>query len=449
MPTLVNNFTKPVILDDDRDPYVSWQHHRERGSQGGVDLAYPEGTEVLSIADGTCEPVANYGTGGNTMRVRLDDGSYVEFMHLSSFARGNGERVAVGEVIGYSGSTGGDYAPHLHVHVYVNGTRCNVWDYFGADTSSGAQPSSSATMSGVLWSGDDWSYAEPIGDLMARVQSGLSARGLYNYDDGSARPADGLAGEFTRKGVQRLICDTGFFCGDIDGKIWRGGSYGVQDFATAYGNYAGRGGVRDGAPRLLSWTCFADGLDAYVASKQPAAAPVAVEPVPEPAPAPAAEPEQTTSVSETATTVEASGTADAPVATEEQPAGGGASDATPSTVQTPEPIKVYQPVTKEGIMTIQESIPAVEVDSNALGSIVTDTETRKRIYASWSLFGMALSGLGRAGFSGGLTAVGAMALGWHPALVVTVGVFSGLSGFYSALSQQVSNLAAANTKAKK
>lgn len=138
-----NNFSHPIILDDDRDPYVSWQHHRQRGSAGGVDLAYPFGENVCANADGVVTTSSNSGSGGMTARLRLDDGRTIEYMHLSSSNVADFVRVARGDVIAKSGASGKGsadyYAPHLHVHmILANGTRVNLWDYFTEPASAPA-----------------------------------------------------------------------------------------------------------------------------------------------------------------------------------------------------------------------------------------------------------------------------------------------------------------------
>ncbi|TFC35073.1 M23 family metallopeptidase, partial [Cryobacterium sp. MDB1-18-2] len=134
MTAIYNKFTNPVISDDNRDADISWQHHIQRGSLGGVDLAYAYGTPVTASADGVVTNVPWYGTGGNTARLRLADGRYIEYMHLSQFTLASGTSVSVGTQIGLSGASGnGDpnfYAPHLHVHLYSGGIRQNVFHYF-------------------------------------------------------------------------------------------------------------------------------------------------------------------------------------------------------------------------------------------------------------------------------------------------------------------------------
>jgi hypothetical protein len=131
---IVNNFTRPVILDDDRDPAISWAHHRARGSLGGVDLAYPMNTPVLANATGVIENIPWYGSGGHTVRLHLADRRYIEYMHLNSFSHEDGDIVTVGEEIGKSGASGNGewsyYGPHLHVHLVAGNIRLNLFDFF-------------------------------------------------------------------------------------------------------------------------------------------------------------------------------------------------------------------------------------------------------------------------------------------------------------------------------
>jgi hypothetical protein len=131
---IVNNFSRPVILDDARDPAISWAHHRARGSLGGVDLAYPMNTPVLANATGVIENLPWYGSGGHTVRLHLADRRYIEYMHLNSFSHEDGDVVTLGEEIGKSGASGNGkwsyYGPHLHVHLVAGNIRLNLFDFF-------------------------------------------------------------------------------------------------------------------------------------------------------------------------------------------------------------------------------------------------------------------------------------------------------------------------------
>lgn len=115
----------------------------------------------------------------------------------------------------------------------------------------------SFTVGPVLRSGSDWAYRRPAGELAKRVARALIAKERLpkNYLN------DGDPGPLFDKAVQTTLRFSNIFRGTIDGKIERGGTYGVQDYATIYGDYGRSGGKRDGRPEGLSWACFALGLE--------------------------------------------------------------------------------------------------------------------------------------------------------------------------------------------
>lgn len=107
--------------------------HDDPANRYAVDLIVPEGTPVLAARDGVVmHATSGYAEGGadaslakraNLIRVLHDDGSMALYAHLRE--RGvlvrPGDRVTLGQVIGYSGSTGYSTGPHLHFAVQVNG----------------------------------------------------------------------------------------------------------------------------------------------------------------------------------------------------------------------------------------------------------------------------------------------------------------------------------------
>jgi len=130
----VNKFI--VIQADDRDPYVSWQNHLERGSAGGVDCVARKGTPIYAPADCDIVNTRNNGTGGNTVTMWFEDGWRDQFMHLDRFVI-EGEKKQ-GELVGYSGDSGSPGQPHVHWHrIDMHGKRHNPWDYFTSSTSGG------------------------------------------------------------------------------------------------------------------------------------------------------------------------------------------------------------------------------------------------------------------------------------------------------------------------
>lgn len=135
MTMIRNTFTHPVIELDGRNADTSWDNHRERGSLGGVDLAYPYGAKVHSPADGRLVFIVGNGSGGNIALIYLGDGRRIEIMHLSEVVGQPARYVKAGEVIALSGASGfgnqWHYAPHVHAHIVLaNGVRANIFHSF-------------------------------------------------------------------------------------------------------------------------------------------------------------------------------------------------------------------------------------------------------------------------------------------------------------------------------
>jgi hypothetical protein len=140
-----NHSPSKVIDDDRRDPHVSWEHHLVRtkndpgGPRGGVDIVAEIGTPVLAPTDGVMHHVPDDGGAGNSCRFRHDanPGWADVFSHLSRYAGFDGQHFREGEVVAFTGDTGG-VPKHLHRHLLdPDGVRRNPWDQFSVPT---AQP---------------------------------------------------------------------------------------------------------------------------------------------------------------------------------------------------------------------------------------------------------------------------------------------------------------------
>src|SRR3989344_2988733 len=92
----------------------------------GIDLAPPGGigTPILAAASGTVVAVGSTGRYAYGKWVALDhhNGLTTLYAHLSAQVVTAGQKVAVGQVIGYEGSTGFSTGPHLHFTVYASET---------------------------------------------------------------------------------------------------------------------------------------------------------------------------------------------------------------------------------------------------------------------------------------------------------------------------------------
>lgn len=87
------------------------------GRHTGIDLAVPVGTPVRSVGAGTVVFSGYAGDYGHTVMVRMRDGKYTLFAHLSRRYAAEGDRVRAGTVLGLSGNSGRSTGPHLHFEV--------------------------------------------------------------------------------------------------------------------------------------------------------------------------------------------------------------------------------------------------------------------------------------------------------------------------------------------
>jgi len=93
----------------------------------GVDYAAPTGTPVRAAVEGRVRFVGRQGGYGNVVELEHGSGVVTVYGHLSRFATQlkRGQRVALGSVIGYVGSTGLATGPHLHYEYRVRGVHKN------------------------------------------------------------------------------------------------------------------------------------------------------------------------------------------------------------------------------------------------------------------------------------------------------------------------------------
>lgn len=94
----------------------------------GTDFAAPRGTPVRSVGDGVVlEATYNRGN-GYFVKIRHNRTYTTQYLHLSRFAKGlrRGNRVRMGQTIGYVGSTGLSTGPHLCYRFWKNGRQVDA-----------------------------------------------------------------------------------------------------------------------------------------------------------------------------------------------------------------------------------------------------------------------------------------------------------------------------------
>ncbi|MFD7705314.1 peptidoglycan DD-metalloendopeptidase family protein [Streptomyces caelestis] len=87
------------------------------GYHTGVDFSVPTGTSLKAVGAGTVVSAGWGGAYGNQVVIKLDDGYYAQYAHLSSLSVSAGQTVTAGQQVGLSGATGNVTGPHLHFEI--------------------------------------------------------------------------------------------------------------------------------------------------------------------------------------------------------------------------------------------------------------------------------------------------------------------------------------------
>lgn len=95
----------------------------------GLDLGAPEGSPIISPANGTVTFAGTKGLYGKIIIINHGHGMATRYAHLSKILKKRGEKIKRGDVIGLVGQTGRSTGPHLHYEVRINGTAVNPQDY--------------------------------------------------------------------------------------------------------------------------------------------------------------------------------------------------------------------------------------------------------------------------------------------------------------------------------
>lgn len=95
--------------------YLEIAEVRNNIPHNGIDIAMPENTVLRSITDGYVERILHNNSIGNGLVIKDQEGNSYIYGHLNKIeVQGPGERIAKGQEIALSGSTGNSTGPHLH-----------------------------------------------------------------------------------------------------------------------------------------------------------------------------------------------------------------------------------------------------------------------------------------------------------------------------------------------
>jgi len=110
-----------------RDPIIG-----KTAFHAGIDLGVKSGTPVYATGSGTVVRAGRNGGYGNMVEIRHVNGLKTRYAHLSRIFVKEGQKVAAGQKIAASGSTGRSTGPHLHYEVRDGKTAVNPMTWLKA-----------------------------------------------------------------------------------------------------------------------------------------------------------------------------------------------------------------------------------------------------------------------------------------------------------------------------
>jgi murein DD-endopeptidase MepM/ murein hydrolase activator NlpD len=110
----LNAFVLPVAGSYISTGYQASSGLWSSGAHTGVDFHASSGTAVHAVGSGTVVETGWAGAYGYQVVIKMNDGTYTQYGHLSSIGASVGQTVTPGQQIGLSGATGNTTGPHLH-----------------------------------------------------------------------------------------------------------------------------------------------------------------------------------------------------------------------------------------------------------------------------------------------------------------------------------------------
>ncbi|MFJ7336715.1 M23 family metallopeptidase [Streptomyces sp. NPDC101110] len=110
----LNTFVSPISGSYVSTAYKASSGLWSSGSHTGVDFHAASGTSVHAVGMGEVVEAGWGGSYGNNIVIKMNDGTYTQYGHLSSIGVSVGQKVTPGQQIGLSGATGNVTGPHLH-----------------------------------------------------------------------------------------------------------------------------------------------------------------------------------------------------------------------------------------------------------------------------------------------------------------------------------------------
>jgi murein DD-endopeptidase MepM/ murein hydrolase activator NlpD len=99
-------------------------------NHSGIDFAAPLNESVFSTESGMVIETGRSKDLGLFITVKHNEKFITRYAHLARISVEKGQRVSMGQVIGFVGNTGNTNGPHLHYEIIKNGKHVNPENYF-------------------------------------------------------------------------------------------------------------------------------------------------------------------------------------------------------------------------------------------------------------------------------------------------------------------------------
>lgn len=120
-----SGFTWPAPSCKTITSHYGYRYHPIYGKNmlhTGIDIGCVLNSKIVAAKEGTVTYAGWYGGYGNYIKIKHSDNYYTAYGHLNSILVSKGDKVAIGQQIAKSGSTGNSTGPHLHFEIISGST---------------------------------------------------------------------------------------------------------------------------------------------------------------------------------------------------------------------------------------------------------------------------------------------------------------------------------------
>ena len=206
----------------------------------GLDIAMPEGTQILAVQDGTVQTAAYSSSYGNYIILENNDGYKTLYAHCRNLQVSAGQEVTTGDVIATVGNTGNSTGPHLHIEFSYQGEMYNPYFYLSNGTAPiyGDVPEISGDKAQAIFAEAEKYIGMPYVWGGSNPSSGFDCSGFVSY----VYTATGVCnmGRLTAQGIYDICTPISAEQAQPGDLVFFKGTYNTSEVSHV-GIYAGNG----------------------------------------------------------------------------------------------------------------------------------------------------------------------------------------------------------------